>query len=72
MILVKLYFAFAVAHQQVAMDFSKVYHISDRLFVGLPGLLSDSTTLYEALDSFSFILIYLSIYLLLAVSYAHA
>jgi 20S proteasome subunit beta 3 len=37
---------FGMGAQTVAMDFSKVYHINDRLFVGLPGLLSDSTTLY--------------------------
>lgn len=36
------------------MDYSKVFHINDKLFVGLPGLLSDSQTLYVS-SSFSFI-----------------
>jgi len=40
---------FGIGPQTVAFDFSKVWQISDKLFVGLPGLLSDSQTLCEKL-----------------------
>jgi len=38
---------FGVGSQTVAMDFPKVYHINDKLFIGLPGLLTDSITVAE-------------------------
>lgn len=37
---------FGVDAQTVAMNMPKVFQISERLFVGLPGLLTDAHTLY--------------------------
>lgn len=44
---------FGIDAQTIAFDFSKVWQISDKLFVGLPGLLTDSQTLYPTHSLFS-------------------
>jgi len=38
---------YGIQAQTVAFDFPKVFKITDRVFVGLPGLLTDTQTLYE-------------------------
>jgi hypothetical protein len=37
---------FGIRNMTVGFDFPKVYKITDHCLVGLPGLLSDSQTLY--------------------------
>eukprot|EP01123_Difflugia_compressa_P002007 TRINITY_DN1268_c0_g1_i1.p1 TRINITY_DN1268_c0_g1~~TRINITY_DN1268_c0_g1_i1.p1 ORF type:complete len:205 (+),score=45.34 TRINITY_DN1268_c0_g1_i1:50-664(+) len=38
---------YGVSAQTIAMDFPKVFKINERVYVGLPGLLTDTQTLYE-------------------------
>jgi len=38
---------FGISAQTIAFDFPKIYKITDRIYVGLPGLLTDTQTLYE-------------------------
>jgi 20S proteasome subunit beta 3 len=40
---------FGVQAQTIAFDRPKVYQISERIFVGLPGLATDAQTIYEKL-----------------------
>jgi 20S proteasome subunit beta 3 len=40
---------FGVRGQTVAMDFPKIFKITDQCYVGLPGLISDTQTVLEQL-----------------------
>jgi 20S proteasome subunit beta 3 len=40
---------FGIQGQTVAFDLPKVYQLHDRLFVGLPGLVTDAQTMYQRL-----------------------
>ena len=40
---------FGIQHQTVSMDFSKVYRVTEKTFVGFPGLASDTQTMINKL-----------------------